>query len=90
MRPVSQLQALVDAKTVTIGTAAGSESRGTPHQPPPPLPPPAHLMDIVPPGTLDPTPTLYNTALYSMSGLLAVAFVCNSLIRPVDPKFHLK
>ena len=40
-----------------------------------------HLMDIVPAGTLDPTPTLYNNALYSMSGLLACAFICNALIR---------
>ena len=41
----------------------------------------AHLMDVVPPGTLDPTPCLYNSTLYTMSGLLAAAFVCNSLIK---------
>lgn len=39
------------------------------------------LMEIVPAGTLDPTPTLYNTALYSMAGLLTCAVICNSMIR---------
>eukprot|EP01147_Barroeca_monosierra_P011008 gene11008-3080_t len=38
------------------------------------------LMEIVPAGTLDPTPTLYNTALYSMAGLLTCAVICNSMI----------
>lgn len=40
-------------------------------------------MDIAPAGTLDPTPTLYNNALYSMSGLLACAFICNAMIKCV-------
>ncbi|EGD82660.1 MFS permease [Salpingoeca rosetta] len=48
------------------------------------------LMEIAPAGTLDPTPSLYNTALYSMAGLLTCAVLCNAMIRPVDPKYMLK
>eukprot|EP01126_Amoeba_proteus_P065018 TRINITY_DN9175_c0_g1_i2.p1 TRINITY_DN9175_c0_g1~~TRINITY_DN9175_c0_g1_i2.p1 ORF type:complete len:416 (+),score=71.82 TRINITY_DN9175_c0_g1_i2:157-1404(+) len=46
----------------------------------------SQLMQIVPPGTVDPTPLLYDTTLITMSGLLTFAFVCNLLIFPVDPK----
>lgn len=48
------------------------------------------LLEIAPTGTPDPTATLYNTTMYLMAGLLAVAFVANWLIRPVDKKHHLK
>ena len=65
--PRSQLEALLDAKTVTI----------------------AKLMDVVPPGTLDPTPTLYNTTMYSMAGVLAVAALCNAAMRPVHARHHI-
>jgi hypothetical protein len=44
------------------------------------------LMKISPAGTQNPTPTLYNTTMFLMAALLAVALVCNILIRPVDPK----
>ncbi|MEO1994107.1 MAG: OFA family MFS transporter [Planctomycetaceae bacterium] len=47
------------------------------------------LMDIAPAGTVDPSSTIYNSTMYVMAGLLAVALVCNQLIRPVDPKHHL-
>ena len=66
--PISELQALLDAKTVTI----------------------PQLMAIAPPGTLDPTPALYNTSLYAMGGLLSCAFLCNLALRPIDPKYHIK
>ncbi len=46
----------------------------------------SQLMEIAPAGTQNPTPTLYNTTMYLMAALLAVALVCNLLIRPVDPK----
>ena len=46
----------------------------------------AKLMDIVPAGTCDPTPHLYDTTMYAMSGLLGVAFVSNLLMRPVASK----
>lgn len=46
----------------------------------------AKLMDIVPAGTCDPTPHLYDTTMYAMSGLLGVAFISNLLMRPVASK----
>ncbi len=64
--PVSQLQELVTAKTVTI----------------------SKLMEIVPHGTVDPTPTLYNTTMYCMAGLLVIAFFANLFIKPVRRRHH--
>ncbi|HSG66196.1 MAG TPA: MFS transporter, partial [Gammaproteobacteria bacterium] len=49
----------------------------------------AKLMEIAPPGTVDPTSSLYNTTMFLMAGLLAIALVCNALMRPVDPKHHM-
>ena len=42
------------------------------------------------PGTLDPSSTLYNSTMYLMAGLLAVAFVANLCVRPVHVKHHLR
>ncbi|NDY42873.1 OFA family MFS transporter [Dissulfurirhabdus thermomarina] len=50
----------------------------------------AKLMEIAPAGTPDPTSGLYNTTMFLMAGLLAVAFVVNALMRPVDPRHHLR
>jgi len=47
------------------------------------------LMEIVPAGTPDPTNSLYNTTMYLMAALLAIALVANALMRPVDPKHHM-
>ena len=47
------------------------------------------LMEIAPEGTIDPTPSLYNTTMYTMAGLLVVGFFANMLIKPVHPKHHL-
>jgi hypothetical protein len=33
---------------------------------------------------------LYTLSLYIMVGVLAVGFVANLLVRPVDPKFHMQ
>lgn len=66
--PISQLQALVDAHTVTI----------------------ARLMEIAPAGTVDPTPSLYNTTMYCMAALLVVAFFANFFMRPVKEHHHHK
>ncbi|MEM9205648.1 MAG: OFA family MFS transporter, partial [Pseudomonadota bacterium] len=66
--PVSQLNELVAAKTVTI----------------------ARLMDIAPVGTIDPTPTLYNTTMYAMAALLVIAFFANLMVRPVGEKHHVE
>ena len=49
----------------------------------------ARLMEIVPPGTTDPTSSLYNSTMLLMAALLAIALVSNALMRPVDPKHHL-
>jgi hypothetical protein len=50
----------------------------------------AKLMEIAPAGTVDPTSGLYNTTMYLMAALLAVALVANARMRPVDPKHHMK
>ncbi len=50
----------------------------------------AKLMAIAPPGTVDPTSSLYNTTMYLMAGLLAVGLLCNALMRPVDAKHHME
>jgi hypothetical protein len=49
----------------------------------------ARLMEIAPPGTVDPTSGLYNTTMILMAALLAVALVCNLLMRPVHPRHHI-
>ena len=50
----------------------------------------AKLMEIAPPGTLDPSSTLYNSTMFLMAGLLVVALLANALVRPVDARHHLK
>lgn len=49
----------------------------------------AKLMEIAPAGTVDPTPSLYNTTMYLMAVLLLVSLIANAWMRPVDPKYHL-
>lgn len=66
--PVSQLQELITAQTVTI----------------------ARLMEIAPAGTLDPTPSLYNSTMYLMALLLAIGLVSNALMKPVARKHHMQ
>jgi hypothetical protein len=43
----------------------------------------ARLMELVPPGTPDPTPMLYNDTCYVVCGLLGVSAAANAFIRPV-------
>ncbi len=66
--PLSKLDELVAAKTVTV----------------------AKLVEIAPPGTVDPTATMYNSTMYLMAGLLVVALVANLLVRPVDARHHMR
>ena len=47
------------------------------------------LMEIAPPGTADPSATLYNTTMFAMAGLLAIALVSNWMIKPVHEKHHM-
>ena len=49
----------------------------------------AKLLELAPPGTPNPTSNLYNTTMFLMAGLLAIALVANLLIRPVDSRHHL-
>jgi len=66
--PVSDIQMLVDAKTVTI----------------------ARLMELAPPGTVDPSACLFDTTFYAMGGILGLAAVSNAMIRHMDPKFFME
>jgi len=50
----------------------------------------ANLMEIAPPGTVNPTSGLYNTTMVLMAAALAVALVCNALMRPVHEKHHMQ
>lgn len=45
------------------------------------------LMAIMPPGTVDPSPFLYNDTMYVMAGLVCCAAVLHAAIQPVDRKF---
>jgi hypothetical protein len=46
------------------------------------------LMELVPPGTPDPTPFLYDNTMYLMAGIQTCAFLTNQLMTPVDPSKH--
>ncbi len=48
-----------------------------------------NLMEIAPPGTIDPTSSLYNTTMYLMAALLFIALISNALMRPVNAKNHI-
>ena len=48
------------------------------------------LMAVVPAGTPDPTPMLYDTTMVTLAAMLGVGFVNNLLTKPVDPKFLSK
>ncbi len=48
----------------------------------------AKLMAIAPEGTIDPTPSLYNTTMYCMAALLVVGFFANLMMRPVREHHH--
>mgnify|MGYP000061566643 CR=1 FL=1 len=43
----------------------------------------ANLMEIMPPGVVDPTASLYTSSLYMMAGTIGLGVVCNALIRPL-------
>jgi hypothetical protein len=49
----------------------------------------ARLMEVAPPSVVDPTPFLYDTTMYTMAGMLSIALVSNTLMRPVHPKHHM-
>jgi MFS family permease len=47
------------------------------------------LMEVVPSGTPDPSSTLYNSTMYLMAGLLAIALIANLCMSPVGSRHHL-
>ena len=49
-----------------------------------------NLLEILPPGTPDPTSQVYNKTMIVMACLLAIALVANFLVKPVDSKHHMK
>ncbi len=50
----------------------------------------AKLMEIVPTGTVNPTSSLYNTAMYLMAVVLFITLLTNAFMHPVDAKHHMK
>ncbi|MBL6905949.1 MAG: OFA family MFS transporter [Pseudomonadales bacterium] len=49
----------------------------------------ARLMEIAPPGTVDPTSGLYNSTMILMAALLGIALISNALMRPVNSRHHI-
>ncbi len=47
------------------------------------------LLEIAPPGTVDPTPNLYNTTMIVMCVLLGIALISNWRMRPVHTRHHM-
>lgn len=50
----------------------------------------AKLMELAPAGTVDPTPSLYNTTMYAMAALLFIALIANLFMRPVNDKHYVE
>eukprot|EP00581_Thalassiosira_minuscula_P017934 CAMPEP_0183730648 /NCGR_PEP_ID=MMETSP0737-20130205/33401_1 /TAXON_ID=385413 /ORGANISM="Thalassiosira miniscula, Strain CCMP1093" /LENGTH=809 /DNA_ID=CAMNT_0025963199 /DNA_START=89 /DNA_END=2518 /DNA_ORIENTATION=- len=48
------------------------------------------LLELAPPGTVDPTPFLYDTTCYLAAALMSVAALSNLAIRPLDLSKELK
>eukprot|EP01036_Dinobryon_divergens_P035924 gene35924-46640_t len=43
------------------------------------------LMVLAPPGTMDPTPHLYDSTMMTMGGLMVLASVTHAMVRPLPP-----
>jgi hypothetical protein len=41
------------------------------------------VLALAPPGTIDPTPHIYDTTMYTLSGLMATAVVAHYLVKPI-------
>ncbi|MAZ33016.1 MAG: MFS transporter [Thalassospira sp.] len=48
------------------------------------------LMEIAPAGTVDPTPSLYNTTMYAMAALLVIGLIANALVKPIHDKHYME
>ena len=47
-------------------------------------------MNIMPQGTIDPSPFLYNNTMYTMAALVGVGAALHFMVRPVDKKYFEK
>ena len=47
-------------------------------------------MEIVPSGTIDPSPYMYDSSMYVMVGLQILALGANALLKPVPDTLHIK
>ena len=47
-------------------------------------------MTIMPAGTVDPSPFLYNNTMYTMAGLVTLASALHFMVKPVDVKYFEK
>jgi hypothetical protein len=47
-------------------------------------------MSIAPPGVVDPTPFLYDSTMYAMAGIMAVAAASHMAVGAVDDKYFEK
>ncbi len=48
------------------------------------------LMAIMPPGTVDPSPFIYNDTMYAMAALVSVGAALHFAVRPVNHKYFEK
>ena len=48
------------------------------------------LMNIMPQGTIDPSPFLYNNTMYTMAALVGIGAALHFMVRPVDKKYFEK
>jgi len=49
----------------------------------------ASLMELAPVGTINPTPMLYDTTMYTMGGICFGALALNAAITPIDRKYKV-
>ena len=49
-----------------------------------------NLLEILPPGTPDPTSQVYNKTMIVMACLLGIALIANFLVKPVNTRHHMK
>jgi len=47
-------------------------------------------MNIMPPGTIDPSPFLYNSSMYTLSAVVGLAGIIHYSIKPIDPSHFEK
>ena len=49
-----------------------------------------NLLEILPPGTPDPTSQVYNKTMIVMACLLGIALIANFLVKPVNTRHHMR